>query len=116
MTAPLLRPLRLDDMPAAAALQNAVYAPLYHEPAEILASRVIAAPRLCWGAFVGEALTAYILSHPWPAGSPPPIGLSLPTPPPTDSAALLTVTVTRSVAARRMVRIIRLCWRRMASS
>lgn len=38
MTAPTLRPLRLDDMAAAAALQNAVYAPLYHEPAEILAS------------------------------------------------------------------------------
>lgn len=85
MTAPLLRPLRLDDMPAAAALQNAVYAPLYHEPADVLASRVIAAPSLCWGAFLGEALAAYILSHPWPAGEPPPIGLSLPTPPPTDN-------------------------------
>ena len=71
MTAPTLRPLRLDDMAAAAALQNAVYAPLYHEPAEILASRVIAAPRLCWGAFAGEALIAYILSHPWPAGTVP---------------------------------------------
>jgi GNAT superfamily N-acetyltransferase len=85
MTAPTLRPLRLDDMAAAAALQNAVYAPLYHEPAEILASRVIAAPRLCWGAFAGEELIAYILSHPWPAGEPPPIGLALPPPPPTDN-------------------------------
>ena len=85
MAEPSIRVLTLNDMPAAARLQNAVYAPLYHEPAEALASRVRVAAPFCWGAFVGQDLAAYILSHPWPAGEPPAIGLELPPPPPTDN-------------------------------
>jgi ribosomal protein S18 acetylase RimI-like enzyme len=73
------------DMAAAADLQAVAYTELYHEPEPILASRVSVAAPFCWGAFEGEDLLAYILSHPWPAGSPPEIGIVLPPPPPTDN-------------------------------
>lgn len=78
---PVLRPLTSADMPAAARLQEAVYQPLYHEPQEVLESRLTVAAPYCWGAFEGDALLAYILSHPWPLASPPPIGVMLATPP-----------------------------------
>ena len=82
---PTLRPLTDADMPAVAALQLVAFAPLFHEPQEILASRLTVAPNLCWGAFDGDDLLAYILSHPWPAASPPPIGVTLSPPPPSDN-------------------------------
>ena len=82
---PTLRPLTDADMPAVAALQLVAFAPLFHEPQEILASRLTVAPNLCWGAFDGDDLLAYILSHPWPAASPPPIGVTLSAPPPSDN-------------------------------
>jgi GNAT superfamily N-acetyltransferase len=82
---PTLRPLTTADMPAVAALQLVAFEPLFHEPEEILASRLAVAPRLCWGAFEGDDLLAYILSHPWLAASPPPIGTTLTPPPPTDN-------------------------------
>lgn len=82
---PLIRPLAAADLTAAAAIQNEVYLPLYREAADILGSRILVAPGFCWGAFEGEALIAYILSHPWPAGSPPAIGIHLPTPPEGDN-------------------------------
>jgi GNAT superfamily N-acetyltransferase len=82
---PLVRPLTEADLPAAAAIQNAVYLPLYREDAEVLGSRIIAAPTLCWGAFEGDDLAAYILSHPWPAAAPPPIGVRLSPAPASDN-------------------------------
>lgn len=85
MSAPQLRPLRMEDMAAAADLQALAYTELYHEPQDILTSRVAVAAPFCWGAFEGETLLAYILSHPWPAGSPPAIGIVLPPPRPTDN-------------------------------
>lgn len=72
-------------MPAAAVLQNAVYQPLYHEPQDVLESRLAVAPAFCWGAFRDGQLVAYILSHPWPAASPPAIGVPLAAPPATDN-------------------------------
>ncbi|WP_082532103.1 MULTISPECIES: GNAT family N-acetyltransferase [unclassified Phenylobacterium] len=80
-----LRPLTPADMPKVAALQTVAFAPLFHEPQDILASRLTVAPALCWAAFEGEELLAYILSHPWPAASPPPIGTTLSAPPATDN-------------------------------
>jgi len=81
-----LRPLTAADLAAAAALQNAVYLPLYREPAEILGSRLEVAPTCCWGAFGDDdGLLAYILSHPWPAAAPPAIGTALRAPPPGDN-------------------------------
>ena len=80
-----LRPLTSADMPAVAALQLVAFEPLFHEPQDILASRLTIAPDLCWGAFDGGDLLAYILSHPWPAASPPPIGTTLNPPPPSDN-------------------------------
>jgi GNAT superfamily N-acetyltransferase len=75
---PDLRPLTAADLPAAVAIQNAVYLPLYREEADVLGSRIAAAPSCCWGAFWNDALCAYILSHPWPAAAPPAIGQALP--------------------------------------
>lgn len=80
-----LRPLKPVDLAAAVALQNAVYMPLYCEPAEILGSRLEIAPTCCWGAFEDDRLLAYILSHPWPAAVPPAIGTTLGAPPPGDN-------------------------------
>lgn len=80
-----LRPLTCADMPRVAALQLIAYEPLFHEPQDILASRLAVAPTLCWGAFSGETLLAYILSHPWPPASPPPIGATIAEPEPTDN-------------------------------
>lgn len=82
---PDLRPLLPTDLAAAAAIQNDVYLPLYREDADTLGSRITVAPAFCWGAFEGDALIAYILSHPWPAGSPPAIGQHLPNPPAGDN-------------------------------
>jgi len=80
-----LRPLTAADLPAVAAIQNAVYLPIYCEPAEILGSRLEIAPTCCWGAFGAVGLAAYILSHPWPAAAPPAIGTALTAPPPVDN-------------------------------
>ncbi|UTP40323.1 GNAT family N-acetyltransferase [Phenylobacterium sp. LH3H17] len=80
-----LRPLKPADLAAAAALQDAVYLPLYREPAEILVSRLEIAPTCCWGAFGDDRLMAYVLSHPWPAAAPPAIGTALGAPPPGDN-------------------------------
>jgi GNAT superfamily N-acetyltransferase len=82
---PDLRPLTAADLPAAAAIQNAVYRPLYREEADILGGRISAAPTCCWGAFRDGALCAYILSHPWPAAAPPAIGQALGLCPPGDN-------------------------------
>jgi GNAT superfamily N-acetyltransferase len=82
---PDLRPLTAADLPAAAAIQNAVYLPLFREEAHILGSRIAAAPTCCWGAFRDGGLCAYILSHPWPAAAPPPIGQALGPCPPGDN-------------------------------
>lgn len=80
-----LRPLVPADLAAAEAIQNAVYRPAYREPAEILGSRLAIAPTCCWGAFGPDGLAAYILSHPWPAGAPPAIGVALAPPPSGDN-------------------------------
>lgn len=80
-----LRPLRPADLAAVAAIQNAVYLPLYREEAPILGSRIAAAPTCCWGAFRDGDLCAYILSHPWPAAAPPAIGQVLGACPPGDN-------------------------------
>lgn len=82
---PDLRPLEPGDLPALTAIQNAVFEPLFRESQEILASRLTVAAPCCWGAFEGGELLAYILSHPWPAGSPPAIGTVLSAPGPCDN-------------------------------
>lgn len=95
----VLRPLAPADMPAAARLQEAVYQPLYHEPQAVLESRLTVAAPYCWGAFEGDELLAYILSHPWPAASPPPIGVML-TAPPQDAGNWFVHDLAISPAAR----------------
>lgn len=82
LTKPVIRPLTQADMSAVAELQLVAYQPLYHEDQAVLESRRSAAPDLCLGAFDAGKLLAYILSHPWPAGSPPAIGVRLATPEP----------------------------------
>lgn len=80
-----LRPLTERDLPALTAIQNAVFDPLYRETQAVLGSRLEIAPTCCWGAFQDRELLAYILSHPWPAASPPPIGRALTAPPEGDN-------------------------------
>lgn len=83
---PTIRPLHDDDMPAVAALQTTVFHPRFHETQEELTSRLAVAAPFCWAALDASGrLLAYILSHPWPAGSPPAIGTHLPRSPPTDN-------------------------------
>lgn len=85
MTAPELCPLTERDLAAVTAIQNSVFDPLYRETQDVLGSRLAIAPTCCWGAFRDGELLAYILSHPWPAGSPPPIGQPLAPPPAGDN-------------------------------
>lgn len=85
MSATELRPLTELDLPAVTAIQNAVFEPLYRETQDVLGSRLQVGPTCCWGAFEGGELLAYILSHPWLAGSPPAIGRPLPPPPAGDN-------------------------------
>lgn len=83
---PTIRPLQDADMPAVAALQTTVFQPRFHETLEELTTRLAVAAPLCWAAVDPDgALLAYILSHPWPAGSPPAIGTHLQPPPQTDN-------------------------------
>jgi ribosomal protein S18 acetylase RimI-like enzyme len=85
MSPPELRPLIDGDLPAVTAIQNTVFEPLYRETQDVLGSRLQVGPTCCWGAFEDGELLAYILSHPWPAASPPAIGRPLPTPPAGDN-------------------------------
>lgn len=87
MTAsPTIRPLRLEDMPSVASLQTTVFQPHFHETEDELASRLAVAAPFCWAAVDADGgLMAYILSHPWLAGSPPAIGTHLQPPPATDN-------------------------------
>lgn len=99
-----LRPLTYGDLPAAVEIQNAVYQPLYRETAPILGSRIATAPTCCWGAFLHDRLSAYILSHPWPAGSPPAIGETLTPGPPGDNWFIHDLAISPQVRSQGLGR------------
>lgn len=72
-----IRPLVESDLPAALAIQSAVYPPFLVEHTEALASRVSIPSHCCFAAILKGELVAYLLAHGWPKQSPPPIGAIL---------------------------------------
>ncbi|WP_422647924.1 GNAT family N-acetyltransferase [Cupriavidus sp. H18C1] len=72
----LLRPMAAADLPDVLAVQAQCYRPELIESADALASRLALAPALCWVAAHAEAprrLAAYLLTHPWPRETLPPL-------------------------------------------
>lgn len=69
--------MRPDDLAAVYAVQCAAYPAAYHEPVDALATHWQAAPACCFVAERGEAVCAYVFSHPW-AGEPPILHQALP--------------------------------------
>ncbi|MCD9122250.1 GNAT family N-acetyltransferase [Cupriavidus sp. UGS-1] len=72
----LLRPMAAADLPEVLAVQAQCYRPELIESADALASRLALAPTLCWVAAHADApqrLAAYLLTHPWPRETLPPL-------------------------------------------
>lgn len=74
----VVRPLEKRDLPAALAIQSAVYPSFLVEPADAFASRLDVPQQFCLAAVSNGELVAYLLAHGWPRQSPPPIGAVLP--------------------------------------
>ena len=66
------------------ALQAKGYPAALHDSAEAFLSRMALAPTLNLVAHDGGGLRGYLISHPWAAGSPPPVDSVLPTAAPQD--------------------------------
>jgi GNAT superfamily N-acetyltransferase len=73
----IIRPLEKRDLPAALAIQSAVYPPFLVEPAHAFASRLDVSAQFCLAAVSKGELVAYLLAHGWPQQSPPPVGAVL---------------------------------------
>lgn len=72
----LLRPMAAADLPEVLAVQAQCYRPELIESADALTSRLALAPTLCWVAAHADAsqrLAAYLLTHPWPRETLPPL-------------------------------------------
>lgn len=60
---PDLRLMTPADLPGVAAVQQACYAPDFHEPVESFAAKLRRSPQTCWVA-LSQALTAYLVTLP----------------------------------------------------
>ncbi|SHH79808.1 GNAT family N-acetyltransferase [Ferrimonas marina] len=69
-----IRPLTELDWPGVMALQREAYGETLVEPKSVLQSKQRLGPQSCWGVWRDECLLAYCLAHPWPLGTPPPLG------------------------------------------
>jgi GNAT superfamily N-acetyltransferase len=79
LTGPVLaiRALEPSDLPAALALQAAVYPAFLVEPEDAFVSRLRLSGSYCLAALSGAVLVAYLLAHGWRSESPPPVGAML---------------------------------------
>jgi GNAT superfamily N-acetyltransferase len=69
----VLRPMAPQDLPAVLALQALSYPAALHDSADAFLSRMVLAAELNLTAWQGDELAGYLVSHPWAAGSPPPV-------------------------------------------
>lgn len=69
----VLRPMSPQDLPAVLDLQARGYPAALHDSETAFLSRMALAPELNLTAWLGELLAGYLVSHPWRAGSPPPV-------------------------------------------
>lgn len=65
------------DLPAALAIQSAIYPAFLIETERAFRSRIERTNGYCLAATRGETLLGYILAHGWARGSPPPVGTLL---------------------------------------
>lgn len=73
-----LRALRPGDLPTALRIQSENYPPFLHEDEAAFASRLHIEASYCLAATLDDVVVGYLLAHGWPAQSPPPIGVQLP--------------------------------------
>lgn len=72
-----IRRLSADDLDDILHIQAGAY-PELAESAATIADRLLQAPDWCWGAELDGQLRAYLLTHPWPASTPPEWNTALP--------------------------------------
>lgn len=70
--------MTLADLPEVLAVQAACYPPELHEGPAAFESRMAASPTTNLVAEGTGGVAAYLLSHPWRSGSPPPFDATLP--------------------------------------
>ncbi len=87
------------DLPAVEAIAAAVH-PLFHEAPEVLAERQRLYPHGCYLLEIGERPTGYVLSHPWRAGTLPPLNSRLGALPPAPDTYYLHDIALLPVARR----------------
>lgn len=73
----IVRPLTMRDLPAALAIQSAVYPSCLVESADAFASRLSVPVQFCLAAVSRGELVAYLLAHGWPRHDPPPVNAIL---------------------------------------
>jgi len=66
------------DLPQVLAVQASCYPPELHDGAAAFQSRLAFEPKTNLVAETAEGVSAYLLSHPWRRGSPPPLDTELP--------------------------------------
>lgn len=72
-----IQTLEHGDLPAALAIQSAVYPAFLVEDETAFASRLALPDSLCLAAVKGDTLVAYLLAHGWPRAAPPAAGTVL---------------------------------------
>jgi GNAT superfamily N-acetyltransferase len=80
----VLRLMTPQDLGDVLALQARGYPAALHDSADAFLSRMALAPALNLVVLQGEDLRGYLVSHPWAAGSPPPVDSVLPREAPQD--------------------------------
>ncbi len=87
------------DLPAVEAIATAVH-PLFNEAPEVLAERQRLYPHGCYLLEIGERPAGYVLSHPWRAGTLPPLNTRLGVLPPAPDTYYLHDVALLPVARR----------------
>lgn len=70
--------MTLQDLPQVLAVQASCYPPELREGPAAFQSRLTFKPTMSLVAEMSEGIVAYLLSHPWPRGSPPVLNAELP--------------------------------------
>lgn len=73
-----LRTMTSEDLPQVLAVQASCYPPELRDGAAAFLSRLVFQPTTNLVAETAEGISAYLLSHPWRRGSPPPLDTELP--------------------------------------
>lgn len=79
-----IRPLQVDDLPAAMEIQSAGYPAFLVEDVDAFLSRLETTPSFCLAAIRDGQLAGYLIAHGWARQAPPPLSCRLPRNAPDD--------------------------------